>query len=184
MSDDNDKPAEFENRPGSCYGRRHTDKQEPSAQDRIEEKIKSHSEAMEKAMLTEMTGRNSLDDATEEEWDGIRAYAGKGAAEIIDPIPNPMDTVTNTSDGSTASYYTLPIGASELQDLISCRDMNSQIGEIFRACYRYGKVSHSDKLRDARKIKFYAEAEISRLEMYESGRMDGQNNEMDMVDNS
>jgi hypothetical protein len=42
--------------------------------------------------------------------------------------------------------------------------MNSQIGEIFRACYRYGLVEHSDKLRDAKKIKFYAEAEIKRLE--------------------
>ena len=68
------------------------------------------------------------------------------------------------SDGSTASYYQLPAGATELQQLISHRDMNAQIGEIFRACYRYGIASHSDKLRDAKKIKFYAEAEIARLE--------------------
>jgi len=70
------------------------------------------------------------------------------------------------SDGSTASYYELPAGTSQLQDLISFRNMNSQIGEIFRACYRYGKVSHSSQLRDAKKIKFYAEAEIARLEKY------------------
>lgn len=69
-----------------------------------------------------------------------------------------------TSDGSTASYYQLPPGCSELQDLISHRDMNAQIGEIFRACYRYGKASHSDRLRDAKKILFYAQAEIKRLE--------------------
>ena len=68
------------------------------------------------------------------------------------------------SDGSTASYYELPDNSTELQDLISHRNMNSQIGEIFRACYRYGLVSHSDMLRDAKKIKFYAEAEIKRLE--------------------
>ena len=68
------------------------------------------------------------------------------------------------SDGSTASYYQLPAGATELQHLISYRDMNAQIGEIFRACYRYGIASHSDKLRDAKKIRFYAEAEIARLE--------------------
>ena len=67
------------------------------------------------------------------------------------------------SDGSTASYYELPEGASELQDLISHKNMNAQIGEIFRACYRYGEVEHSEMLRDARKIKFYAEAEILRL---------------------
>lgn len=68
------------------------------------------------------------------------------------------------SDGSTASYYQLPEGCTELQDLISHRDMNAQVGEIFRSCYRYGQASHSDKLRDAKKIKFYIEAEIKRLE--------------------
>jgi predicted enzyme related to lactoylglutathione lyase len=68
------------------------------------------------------------------------------------------------SDGSTADYYVLPDGATQLQDLISHRDMNSQIGEIFRACYRYGIVSHSDKMRDAKKIRFYAQAEVERLE--------------------
>jgi len=69
-----------------------------------------------------------------------------------------------TSDGSSASYYELPAGVGQLQDLISHRDMNAQIGEIFRACYRYGRVSHSDRLRDAKKILFYAQAEVSRLE--------------------
>lgn len=69
-----------------------------------------------------------------------------------------------TSDGSTASYYKLPRGAKELQDLISHRNMNSQIGEIFRACYRMGRAAHSDELRDAKKILFYAKAEVARLE--------------------
>jgi len=68
------------------------------------------------------------------------------------------------SDGSTAKYYELPGNANELQDLISHKNMNAQIGECFRACYRYGEVEHSDMLRDAKKIKFYAEAEIKRLE--------------------
>jgi len=67
------------------------------------------------------------------------------------------------SDGSTASYYELPAGAAQLQDLISHCNMNAQLGEIFRACYRYGRASHSDQLRDAKKIKFYIEAEIARL---------------------
>ena len=70
------------------------------------------------------------------------------------------------SDGSTASYYELPEGATELQDLISYKNMNAQIGEIIRACYRYGQVEHSEKMRDAKKIKFYIEAEIDRLEKY------------------
>lgn len=72
-----------------------------------------------------------------------------------------------TSDGSTASYYELPEGAKELQDLIGYRDMNAQLGEIFRACYRYGKVAHSQKIRDIKKIIFYAQAELERLEKYE-----------------
>jgi len=70
------------------------------------------------------------------------------------------------SDGSTAKYYELPFGAKQLQDLISYKNMNGQIAEIFRACYRYGEVEHSEKMRDAKKIKFYIEAEIARLAKY------------------
>jgi hypothetical protein len=58
----------------------------------------------------------------------------------------------------------LPEGAKELQDLISYKDMNAQMGEIFRGAYRYGQASHSDRLRDAKKIRFYIDAEIKRLE--------------------
>jgi hypothetical protein len=72
------------------------------------------------------------------------------------------------SDGTTANYYVLPEGAEQLQDLISERDMNAQIGEIFRACYRYGKVEHSSKLRDINKILFYAQAEKERLQNNEA----------------
>jgi len=72
--------------------------------------------------------------------------------------------VVSVSDGSTASYYELPKGATELQDLISFKDMNAQMGEIFRGTYRYGQASHSDRLRDAKKIRFYIDAEIKRLE--------------------
>lgn len=72
------------------------------------------------------------------------------------------------SDGSSADYYKLPKKAKQLQHLISHKNMNAQIGEIFRACYRYGEVEHSEMLRDAKKIKFYAEAEIERLEKLKS----------------
>lgn len=68
------------------------------------------------------------------------------------------------SDGSTADYYKLPEGATELQHLISHRNMNAQDGEIFRATYRKGRASHSDELRDAKKVLFYAQAEVERLE--------------------
>ncbi len=72
--------------------------------------------------------------------------------------------MTNKSDGSTASYYELPPGCTELQDLISYRNLNAQDGEMFRAIYRKGRASHSDELRDARKVLFYAQAEVARLE--------------------
>lgn len=68
------------------------------------------------------------------------------------------------SDGASADYYKLPFGATQLQDLISDRNMNAQLGEIFRACYRFGRAAHSDQKRDIRKIIFYAQAELARLE--------------------
>ena len=75
------------------------------------------------------------------------------------------------SDGSTASYYELPEGATELQELISAKNMNAQIGEIFRACYRYGQVAHSPEIRDIKKILFYAKAELERLTKLEKGNI-------------
>jgi len=74
--------------------------------------------------------------------------------------------MTIKSDGSTASYYELPPGCTQLQDLIAYRNMNAQDGEIFRAIYRKGRASHSDQLRDAKKVLFYAQAEVERLEKY------------------
>lgn len=72
------------------------------------------------------------------------------------------------SDGSSADYYRLPAGATELQHLISAKNMNAQIGEMFRALYRMGEVSHSPRERDLKKIIFYAEAELERLKRYGS----------------
>lgn len=71
------------------------------------------------------------------------------------------------SDGSSANYYKLPTGAKQLQDLISHRNMNAQVGEIFRACYRMGMVAHSPEIRDVKKIIFYAQAELKRLQKLE-----------------
>ena len=90
-------------------------------------------------------------------------YKEPATLEAKSPLVHKTQQLVGTSDGSTASYYELPDGAAELQDLISYKNMNSQIGEIFRAAYRYGESSHSDELRDAKKIKFYIDAEIKRL---------------------
>ena len=66
--------------------------------------------------------------------------------------------------GSTPSQYALPEGAKELQDLIEYRQMNFAVGNIFKASYRLGNCSHSDRLRDLRKIKWFVEREIAREE--------------------
>jgi hypothetical protein len=69
-----------------------------------------------------------------------------------------------SSDGASASYYELPKNSTELQDLISAKNMNAQIGEIFRECYRYGQAAHCNEMRGIKKILFYANAELKRLE--------------------
>lgn len=123
-----------------------------------------------------------LDGEWEYGWAGSELLDDKGLFAKIDftqldeyeaanaiPAPDydPADVAfKSTSDGSTASYYELPEGATELQDLISYRNMNAQDGEIFRAIYRKGRASHSDALRDAKKVLFYAQAEVDRLEKY------------------
>jgi len=106
----------------------------------------------------------SINDATPQDWDRLKKE--HPAIEIDSKMQEAHDSIDNVSDGSTASYYELPDNASELQHLISYKNMNSQMGEIFRSCYRYGIASHSDQLRDAKKIKFYIEAEIERLQTW------------------
>ena len=106
-----------------------------------------------------MPKKAKLNDATPEEWD--EAVIGKPASHYR--YVDSYDNDHGKSDGSTAKYYELPDHAQELQDLISFKDMNAQIGEIFRSCYRYGEVSHSDKMRDINKVLFYAEAEKKKL---------------------
>lgn len=92
------------------------------------------------------------------------AVSHEDTVHICNPNQPKGDIKKVTSDGSTASYYELPDNATELQDLISYKDMNSQIGEIFRECYRYGRASHSDGIRGIKKILFYAKAELERLQ--------------------
>jgi hypothetical protein len=95
----------------------------------------------------------------------MKARTNKTTRDSTNRIRSKREQVS-VSDGSTASYYELPKEATELQHLISYKNMNAQIGEIFRSAYRYGNASHSDKLRDAKKIKFYIDAEIARLEQW------------------
>jgi len=85
--------------------------------------------------------------------------------DVVEQMMGGKGSVTQ-SDGAVAPYYELPEGAKELQDIISYKNMNAQIGEIFRACMRYGEVDHSELLRDAKKMQFYSNEEVKRLEKY------------------
>ena len=100
-----------------------------------------------------------------EEWEKPDAVEYVPMKQTIETV-NMLGAEKEASDGATASYYELPKGAEQLQDLIAYLNLNAQLGEIFRACYRYGRAAHSDRLRDAKKIAFYAAAEIKRLETY------------------
>lgn len=102
-----------------------------------------------------------LDTATPQEWDSLKQLSTM--QERFDKNQATYNQ-KEKSDGLHAEYYTLPKNATQLQDLISNRNMNAQIGEIFRECYRYGLASHSDELRGIKKILFYANAELKRLE--------------------
>lgn len=71
---------------------------------------------------------------------------------------------SHINDGGSAAYYELPKNARELSDLIEHRDMNYNMGNIFKACYRIGADGHhSNTLRDLNKIKFFVEREIARI---------------------
>ena len=135
----------------------------------------------------EMAKQKRINDITPEEWDAM-AVRGKITQSMYDTMNRAINsnsrnlydelvagTITIAkqrvaSDGSTASYYELPKNAAELQDLISYKNMNAQIGEIFRECYRYGQASHSDELRGIKKILFYAQAEMKRIYDLQEGK--------------
>jgi hypothetical protein len=60
------------------------------------------------------------------------------------------------SDGGSTSYYQLPEGATELNDLIEFKKMSFALGNVFKACYRLGEKEGADLLYDLNKIVFFA----------------------------
>lgn len=104
----------------------------------------------------------SIDNITPKEWNEM---AERWIEHSHGVTVQHLD-LKEASDGSSADYYKLPPNSSQLQDLISYKNLNAQIGEIFRECYRYGQASHSDEMRGINKILFYAQAELERLEKY------------------
>lgn len=113
------------------------------------------------------TGKTRLSELDEykrkqKEFDEKWEEAQKKAVREIDRMARKIETPQELPGGSTPSQYGLPAEAKELQDLIEHRDMNFAIGNIFKACYRLGNCSHSDKLRDLRKIIWFAQRELDK----------------------
>lgn len=65
--------------------------------------------------------------------------------------------------GWSSDYYKLPPEAEQMQDLIEYRGMNFAMGNIFKACYRYGHKANTSKEYDLNKIIWYANRELKRL---------------------
>ncbi len=72
--------------------------------------------------------------------------------------------IMENREGWSTNYYELPPNARELQDLIEFKQMNFSIGNIFKASYRMGDKDGTSKAYDLRKIIWFAERELRRLE--------------------
>jgi hypothetical protein len=60
------------------------------------------------------------------------------------------------SDGGSSQYYTLPLWAQELDDLIVAKKMPWHIANIFKACYRWDEKEGNTIEYEANKIQWFA----------------------------
>jgi len=68
------------------------------------------------------------------------------------------------SDGGPSAYYDFPSGFSTLNDLIEYHDMSFAQGNIFKAAYRLGKKEGISLEYDLRKIIYYANRMLDKIE--------------------
>ena len=79
------------------------------------------------------------------------------AVDSTAPIYADLKFNSVTSDGGSTSYYELPTGATELNDLIEHKGMSFALGNIFKACYRFGEKDAASRMYDLNKIVYFAE---------------------------
>ena len=65
--------------------------------------------------------------------------------------------------GGSSDYYKIPVGATDLLDLIEAKNMSFGLGNIFKACYRLGEKSGTTRKYDLEKIIFFAQRELDRV---------------------
>lgn len=88
----------------------------------------------------------------------------KDQTDKVSPL-NSQVGGNHKNDGGSADYYKLPPNAKELQDLIEAKNMNFAVGNIFKAAYRMDEEGTlSNKARDLRKIRWFADRELKRIE--------------------
>lgn len=75
--------------------------------------------------------------------------------EISWPDP-PRGTLETLNNGGDTDYYATPEGNVTLNDLIEYKQMPFWLGEIFKACYRYGEKDVVSKLYEVNKMEYYA----------------------------
>ena len=127
-----------------------------------------------------MTILGKLNEAKAEDWDNLtKPFAplcpptedrGHGFRGYLTPSENnALDKIAYkvASTGGSSSYYELPEGASELQDLIEYRKMDFATANVFKAAWRDGKKVGTSSLYDWRKIRWFADRKIAELEQIE-----------------
>lgn len=72
--------------------------------------------------------------------------------------------IAKTSDGGSSPYYAILPGEKGAQDIIERKSMNFARGNVFKAAWRMGEKDVASELYDWKKIKWFAEREIARLE--------------------
>lgn len=93
----------------------------------------------------------------------------KGTAGTVGPVrisgggPN-MQQIAKTSDGGSSPYYAILPNEKDAQDIIERKSMNFARGNVFKAAWRMGEKDVASELYDWKKIKWFAEREIARLE--------------------
>ena len=71
-------------------------------------------------------------------------------------------------DGGPQEYYDFPKGAITLNDLIEFKHMGFHIGNIFKACWRYGTKEGTSTEYDERKM-LYSSARLLKQSIGVSG---------------
>ena len=94
-----------------------------------------------------------------------------GPALDDEPQVRHRDAVHKTgkvkSDGGSSTYYFLPKGATELNDLIEHKGMSFARGNLFKALYRLGEKEGTDVGYDLNKFQLF----LDRLkEMHRKGQ--------------